>query len=116
MAQFVSNTEVILTDTCLNISKSFDRFIPFQEETDFIEWISYNLTDKFSDFIVHFCHVDFDKDNNIWPKQSYSFTFTLISKSIFIIVIAGASLISFVFGLNANPQIAIVLLFILLLK
>lgn len=65
MAQFVSNTEVILTDTCLNISKSFDRFIPFQEETDFIEWISYNLTDKFSDFIVHFCHVDFDKDNNI---------------------------------------------------
>ena len=65
MAQFVSNKEVILTDTCLNISKSFDRSIPFQEETDFIEWISYNWTDKFSDFIMHFHHVDFDKDNNI---------------------------------------------------
>ena len=42
MAQFVSNKEVILTDTCLNISKSLDRFIPFQEETDFIEWIQFN--------------------------------------------------------------------------
>lgn len=65
MAQFVSNKEVILTDTCLNISKSFDRSIPFQEETDFIEWISYNLTDKFSNFIVHFHYIDYDIDNHI---------------------------------------------------
>ena len=65
MAQFVSNKEVILTDTCSNISKSFDRSIPFQEETDFIEWISYNLTDKFSNFIVHFHYIDYDIDNHI---------------------------------------------------
>lgn len=65
MVQFVNNKSVILTDTCLNISKSFDRFIPFQEEKDFIEWISYNLTDKFSDFIVHFHYIDYDIANYI---------------------------------------------------
>ena len=65
MAQFVSNKEVILTDTSLNISKSLDRSIPFQEGKDIIKWISYNLTNKFSYFLMHFHHVDFDKDNNI---------------------------------------------------
>ena len=44
---------------------------------------------------------------------SYALIFAPSDKSLFIIVIDGASLISFVFGLNANPQTAMVLLFII---
>lgn len=65
MVQYVNNKNVILNDTCLNISKSFNRIKPFQEEIDIIEWISYVLTDKFSNFIVHFHYIDYDIDNHI---------------------------------------------------
>ncbi len=65
IVKFIDNNKVIFNDTYLNISKSFDRYIPFQNITDIFEWIRCCLTDKYSCFITHFQSIDYGEKETI---------------------------------------------------